>query len=118
MTELYCPDESMSCDEVTSDLLIRIRRNIDGVTADQLEKNGFFSRFNWTENNYSCDCNRELFFWRAVGRETIGEHRECSDGDYSVKITDAITGRVLLDEIGDMPCFVIKEWSGESWVVQ
>jgi hypothetical protein len=28
-----------------------------------------YSEFMWTEGNYSCDCNRHLFFERAIGNE-------------------------------------------------
>jgi hypothetical protein len=45
--------------------------------------------------------NRWLFFDRAQGKED--EHDwdgvECSDGNYSVRLSDADTGAVLYDEI-------------------
>lgn len=34
--------------------------------------------FNWQEGNYSCDCNRGLFF--------DGNEHPCGDGRYLVKI--------------------------------
>ena len=42
------------------------------------------SVFNWQDNNYSCDCNRRLFFKRAKGEKT--NEVECSDGKFSVNL--------------------------------
>ena len=42
------------------------------------------TEFMWSDGNYSCDCNRELFFVRA-GNEPIGVYDvDCSDGRYRV----------------------------------
>lgn len=38
--------------------------------------------FSWQENNYSCDCNRELMFERARGNEI--DDGECSEGRFYV----------------------------------
>ncbi len=35
----------------------------------------------WTEGNYACDCNRHLFFWRAVGKEPLDI--DCGESKYS-----------------------------------
>ncbi len=35
----------------------------------EYEPGGQFRSFMWEEGNYSCDCNRHLFFERAVGNE-------------------------------------------------
>lgn len=35
----------------------------------------------WTEGNYGCDCNRHLFFERAIGVEPDDE--KCGDEKYS-----------------------------------
>jgi hypothetical protein len=55
-----------------------------------------FDEWLWTEGNYSCDCNRALFFARANGEPDPNE--PCMpEGRFSIRITD---GRdVLLDEI-------------------
>ena len=47
----------------------------------------------WADGNYSCDCNRELFFDRAGGDAGEGPHA-CTDGQYSVMITD-MAGKLL-----------------------
>ena len=42
--------------------------------------------FLWEEGNYSCDCNRHLFFERAAGREPEdGECPPCGEELYSVE---------------------------------
>jgi hypothetical protein len=45
------------------------------LTLDGLE-------YIWTEGNYACDCNRELFFRRALGETPGSDLREfhCGDG--------------------------------------
>ena len=37
----------------------------------------------WEEGNYSCDCNREMFFERAGGKEVDAT---CSEGRYEAKL--------------------------------
>lgn len=46
------------------------------------------SEFNWSEGNYSCDCNRALFFRRA-GNEEVGANLICGEGKYYVEIRSA-----------------------------
>jgi len=59
--------------------------------------------FLWEQGNYSCDCNRAIFFARAAG-EPDGtdedpeiEFARCSDGRFRVKLI-AEDGRVLFEE--------------------
>ena len=57
------------------------------------------SVFNWEENNYSCDCNRRLFFYRAKNEEkdeywNVG----CTDGKFSVNLKNKNDGRVYYRE--------------------
>lgn len=47
------------------------------------------SPFNWAENNFSCDCNRERFFERAAGKEA--ENPTCGHGRYSVNLENPVT---------------------------
>jgi hypothetical protein len=59
------------------------------------DEDGFFS-FNWAEGNYSCDCNRHLFFERALGRKSGQDcESECSEGRYRieriVRLSDGVT---------------------------
>lgn len=48
----------------------------------------------WVDGNYSCDCNRELFFARAAG-EFEPEDTVCDDFAYRVVIADDKTGKIL-----------------------
>jgi len=58
----------------------------------------------WEEGNYSCDCNRELFFETIKSGKSQMETYwntggECSEGRYSVKIAISEDGSVLYNEI-------------------
>ncbi len=35
---------------------------LDTVTGEKLTTNDKHDSFSWAENNWSCDCNRELYF--------------------------------------------------------
>jgi hypothetical protein len=50
----------------------------------------------WTEGNYACDCNRALFFARAVGLPD--PNAACTSGLFSVRIVDDETGAELLQD--------------------
>jgi hypothetical protein len=41
--------------------------------------------FEWSEGNFSCDCNREIVF-RCIAGEIVGP-LQCSDGRYSVNLS-------------------------------
>lgn len=57
-----------------------------------------WSDFIWDEGNYSCDCNRWLFWERAAGRSPATDV-PCSDGVYRVdRIVREDTGEVLYEE--------------------
>lgn len=57
------------------------------------------SVFNWEENNFSCDCNRILFFLRAKGEdEEEAWDRECTHGHYSVNLQNPVTGETYYRE--------------------
>lgn len=53
--------------------------------------------FIWKDGNYSCDCNRSLFFARAAG-DAEDFDKECSDGKYSVRVRNKKSGRVFYSE--------------------
>jgi hypothetical protein len=50
------------------------------------------SVFNWEENNYSCDCNRRLFFERAVNPD-YDDDLPCSEGEFLVRLVNPVTGQ-------------------------
>lgn len=55
--------------------------------------------FIWEEGNYSCDCNRDLFFHRAINPEHDNDELECGDKLYRVNwIKNLETGRVIYRE--------------------
>tara|TARA_R110000851_G_scaffold249178_1_gene401702 strand:- start:217 stop:546 length:330 start_codon:yes stop_codon:yes gene_type:complete len=59
------------------------------------------SVFNWEENNYSCDCNRRLFFNRAKGIERDEDWDvECTDGKFSVNLKNKKDGSTYYREYG------------------
>lgn len=53
------------------------------------------SAYIWEDGNYSCDCNRRLFFARAARED---EDLKCSDGLYSVRVRNKRSGRVFYSE--------------------
>lgn len=56
--------------------------------------------FNWEENNFSCDCNREIFFERSAGNEI--ETEACSSGRFSVNMENPVTGEIYYREFASM----------------
>jgi hypothetical protein len=58
------------------------------------------STFIWEEGNYSCDCNRHIFFHVAGGGDYEDDEAdiECSDGKYSVNLVNPKTGEVFYRE--------------------
>lgn len=55
--------------------------------------------FNWAENNFSCDCNRRLFFKRAKDEETEDDwDRDCTDDQYSVNLKNKVDNVVYYKE--------------------
>lgn len=79
-------------------VLIYIRNNETGEVrqyADELIEGwdaGQPSIFIWEDGNFSCDCNRRLFFARVKGEDEDWEG-DCSDGKFSVNIRDTITNQ-------------------------
>src|SRR5512139_720810 len=85
------PASTLACIRIT----IRIRRTADGMervfvdewhpfdadskTIDELQDH---IRYQWTDGNFGCDCNRGNFFARAGG-ETELDH-DCGDEAYRI----------------------------------
>jgi len=59
-----------------------------------------FSEYIWSDGNYSCDCNRGLFFERAAGIPYSGE-TVCGQSRYFLFICDEAGTEVYRD--GDWP---------------
>jgi hypothetical protein len=51
----------------------------------------------WAEGNYSCDCNRALFFAMAVDEEDTDV--SCGEKGYSVRIVDGDNKQVYIDGV-------------------
>ena len=79
-------------------LKLEIRRNSDGVIATDIWPDWECNTYWWEDGNASCDCNRELFFLRAIGEDEPID-TECGDDRFSVRLSDADTGLVLYDEL-------------------
>lgn len=54
------------------------------TSADDVERSMLWQ---YLEGNYSCDCNKTLFYNRAYGIETDEEHVECSDNMILKRLT-------------------------------
>jgi len=83
-------------------IIAHIRRVADGevrkmddvaiLNADEK----FPSPFIWSDGNYACDCNRELFFDRAAGNKSA--ESACSDDRFEVNLVNPATGEIYYRE--------------------
>lgn len=73
--------------------------NTEEYLCKKGNENSFeFNDWIWTEGNYSCDCNRSLFFGYAIGNNFEESCADCSDGRYSVNIYSEKNGKLLYKE--------------------
>jgi hypothetical protein len=81
---------------------VHIRETATGTVATYLDKTGIEegekhpNPFWWSEGNASCDCNRELFFNRALGRPEI--ETACSSGRFLVRLENKVDGTPYYSE--------------------
>jgi hypothetical protein len=73
--------------------IVREYQNADILTDGGAEPSSYI----WEDGNYSCDCNRRLFFARAAGEDEDWDS-DCSDGLYSVRVRNKKSGRVFYSE--------------------
>jgi hypothetical protein len=91
-----------TCDWVKID--VYIRRASDGVeriyhTDGILEEdNETLATYIWEEGNFSCDCNRYLFFQRAVDEKEINDCCKCGYGGYLLWIINPVNKETVYDE--------------------
>jgi len=85
---------------------VAIRKNATGEiriytsTIDWHES----AHFLWTDGNYACDCNRELFFARAGGEDPTLEEVQCGDTKFAALYAEMEDGtRIKLDEDATCP---------------
>ena len=77
---------------------VEIRRNETGETRKYEYEYPWDGDYIWTDGNYSCDCNRRLFFGYAAGEKGEDIETECGKGAFSIRIWDA--GEIVYDEFG------------------
>ena len=54
--------------------------------------------WSWTEGNFGCDCNREIFFNRAAGKEIDMSETKCTEGRFTVLYVELPDNtRILID---------------------
>ena len=68
--------------------IIAIRKNDTGeihyYTDTFTYEDEYHMLWQYTEGNFGCDCNRELFWYRLIGIEKIGEKLKCTDDRFSI----------------------------------
>ena len=83
-------------------VLVKIKKNKTGEIVDYYNDSTIWDNginfFIWEEGNYSCDCNRELFFERAKGNEPDSDNVKCGTGGFSVNIYCPKTNECLYKE--------------------
>lgn len=86
------------------EIIAQIRNNKTGEVVEYKcetylnEDDNTPSFFSWAENNYSCDCNRELSFIRAKGENSEVDSVECGQGKFSVNLIDTRDNKVFYKE--------------------
>jgi len=87
---------------------VHIRRMSDGVDRvyrdvgwiDEPGEGPSWPEYIWTEGNFSCDCNRAIFFARAGGESEPGPETTCGESAFRIaKVVKIATGEVLFSEI-------------------
>jgi hypothetical protein len=85
---------------------VHIRKQSDGVvrvykTDGLLDDDGeHLSTYIWEEGNFSCDCNRYLFYQRAVDADEDDNAPDgfCGEDKYRIWIVNPATGNIVYDE--------------------
>lgn len=54
--------------------------------------------FLWGEGNYSCDCNRFIFYTLAKTGSVPAEHIDCGDTRFKIKIRERISQKLIYSE--------------------
>ncbi len=76
--------------------IVFIKQMDIGRTVSHLDEN--YHPYLWEEGNYSCDCNRELFYCRAIGVKKDLDSVECGHGRYRIWVVE--NGEKIYDELG------------------
>jgi hypothetical protein len=95
MSENY-PIDVHILDEQTGEVVVYKSEGYD----DDDEPPGTFNPFIWCDGNFSCDCNRALFFAEAAGRPRP-EDSPCTETRYRiVQIVRVSDAKVVYQEPG------------------
>lgn len=81
-----------------TDTATGIRREV-AHEAEWEDTDDSATEFMWTEGNYSCDCNRSLFYRGAAG-EPEDDRRPCGDERFALTV-QSHGGDVVYDEMED-----------------
>lgn len=73
-----------------------IRQSKEKIMWD--EKNGCPLIYIWKDGNFSCDCNRKLFFADAGNEDISMEDAPCGEGKYSVNLENPRTDEIFYKE--------------------
>jgi hypothetical protein len=85
-------------DNATGEVRAHVRPEYDEERSDDSETRREGLLFQWTEGNFGCDCNRELFF------------RDAGDEDYDAEAVECLPrGRYTVIDVTTP--------DGETWVV-
>lgn len=81
--------------------IAHIRNNETGEVVQHetsvcMDDNGDPDCFNWEENNFSCDCNRGLFFYREKGLDD--PDYPCDMNAFSANLSNPVDGKVFYRE--------------------
>lgn len=80
---------------------VTIRDRTSGETVEYVDEHGHNDDdcYMWRLGNYSCDCNRSIFFHRAKGvPESEIENNECGDTQFIVTGIRRPNGELIYSE--------------------
>ncbi len=85
--------------------LVKYRNNETGEAREAFENLIWEEEFEeklclyiWQEGNFSCDCNRYLFFQRAKGEDEIDDDCKCGHSKFDIQIYNPLNGELLYNE--------------------
>ena len=83
-------------------VIVKITRMLDGLSVEFEDSlyttEDYDGIYIWESGNYSCDCNRDLFFNRALGK-LDNDDIDCGHWKYRVDFIKDTAGRVLYTEL-------------------
>ena len=102
MSDKWIPHVEPKIKEKCVKIIAHIKRVSNGEirkyeTWDILGKSEFPSTSMWEQGNYGCDCNRHLFFGRAIGVEPENDC-DCGETEYLVNLSNPKDGKVYYQE--------------------